>query len=399
MTRTKAAPFVGAKKAIVDAVDALRGDLSAINRAIFDRPEGCFEERFAAGRVADYLTAKGFAVTAPYAGLATALRAEITGRRKGPNVCLIAEYDALPGIGHACGHSMIAASTSVAAAALATLFPDLPGRLSVIGTPAEEGGGGKITMIKNGAFADVDAAMMIHPSNKTRVVARMYAITDMAFTFTGKAAHAAAFPDQGINALDAGVAFYSAVSMLRQQMREGSRVHGIFTHGGDAPNIIPEKVTLRFYVRALSMDYFAKLKKQVIAAARGAAQATGCRLSYKEVSRSYDCFDPSRPMGEAFLANMTALGVVDEGFAEADEIGSSDIGNLSQVVPSLHPEYAIGGREHINHSRNFLEAVVSAKGEAMMLAMTKTMALTAYDLLTGPDLMKRVKAAFAAGRK
>ncbi|MBF0169931.1 MAG: peptidase dimerization domain-containing protein [Nitrospinae bacterium] len=289
---------------------------------------------------------------------------------------------------------MIAASSTVAAAALATAVGDLPGTLSVIGAPAEEGGGGKVVMIARNAFADIDAALMIHPSNKTRVVARMYAIADLEFTFYGKASHAAAFPDRGINALDAGVAFYTAVSMLRQQMKESARVHGIFTHGGDAPNIIPEKVSMRFFIRALSMDYFAELKKKVFEAARGSARAAGCTVKIKEMGHSYDCFDPSRPMGEAFAANMAALGLADEGFPEAEEIGSSDIGNLSQIVPTLHPEYAIGERDEINHSRKFLSAVIGDKGHAMMKGMTKAMAMTAYDLLTDPALMKRVTDAF-----
>ncbi len=389
----------GPKRAIADAVDALDADLASLNREIFDNPELCYEETFAAEKVADYLSSHGFRVTRPYAKIETALRADRRGERKGPTVAIITEYDALPNIGHACGHSMIAASSTVAAAALASAVPDLPGTLAVIGAPAEEGGGGKVVMIKRHAFADVDAALMTHPSNKTRVIARMFAIADLEFTFHGKASHAAAFPDRGVNALDAGVSFYTAVSMMRQQMKDDARVHGIFTHGGDAPNIIPEMAQMRFFVRALSMDYFYELKKKVIEAARGSAKAHGCSVKIKEVGLSYDCFDPSRPMGEAFKANMESVGLADEGFPEAEEIGSSDIGNLSQVVPTLHPEYAIGGRDEINHSRKFLNAVMSEKGHAMMKGMTKALAMTAYDLLTDPHLMKRIKDEFEAGMK
>jgi len=382
------------KRKIAEAVESLAGDMVSINKAIFDKPEICFKEKFASGLVMDYLKSNGFSIEAPAAGLDTALKAIRKGKGKGPRVALIAEYDALPEMGHACGHSMIAASACAAAVAINRAVPNHPGSLMVIGTPAEEGGGGKITMINRGAFKNVDAAMMVHPSNKTRVVCRMYAIDDVEFTFTGKAAHAAAFPDQGINALDAGVLFYNAVSALRQQMKDEARVHGVFTRGGDAPNIIPERVVMRFFVRALERGYFSELMAKVAECARGAAKSAGCKVRIKKMGHSYDPFHPSYPIGEAFRENMKFIVIDEDSFGETEEIGSSDIGNLSQAVPTLHPEYAIGGREDINHSRNFLKAVMSARGKKAMIGMTKAMALTAYDLFTNPGLMAQVREEF-----
>jgi len=381
-------------KQITRAVDSAADRIIALHRQIFNHPETCFKERFATQKLTSWLEDEGFGIKNPYAGLATAFLASHRGASKGPKVALIAEYDALPHLGHACGHSLIAASAAGAAVALKRVAPDHPGSLLVIGTPAEEGGGGKVKMIREKAFEGVDAALMAHPSNKTRVVCRMYAINELEFTFTGKAAHAAAFPERGVNALDAGVLFYNAVAAMRQQMRSEARVHGIFTHGGDAPNIIPEKVVMNFYVRALDRDYFMELTGKIKNAARGCAKSTGCKVSIKRKGHAYDPFYPNYPMGEIFRKNMELLKIKEDRFGQTEEIGSSDIGNLSQVIPTIHPEYAVGGRDDINHSRRFLEAVTSGKGERAMISMTKTLAMTVHDLLVDDSLIKRVKAGF-----
>lgn len=390
-----------AKAAIARQTQNLAGEMARINKALFEKPELCYQETFAAGLLCEKLTGEGFVVRAPLAGLSTAFAASRKGTGgKGPKIALIAEYDALPQIGHACGHSLIAATAFGAAAAIARATPDHPGTLMVIGTPAEEGGGGKVKMIEEGVFKGVDAAIMVHPSNKTRVVARMFAVTEQVFTFTGKAAHAAAFPYKGVNALDAGVLFYNAVSTMRQQLKEEARVHGIFTHGGDAPNIIPERVEMAFYIRALDRDYFREVIAKVRQCAQGAAKAAGCKVTIKQRGMVYEPFYPSHPMGRAFRENMAIIRAKEDGFSETEEIGSSDIGNLSQVVPSLHPEYAIGGVEDINHSRNFLAAVMSKKGAVAAMDMTKAMAMTVYDLLVNPRLMAETKRAFkGAGAK
>jgi amidohydrolase len=390
--------FDGVRKKIALAVDAIADDMLKINRAIFDRPELCYQEKFAKQTLADYLSSRGFAVTTPKGWPPTSFIAR-HGTKKGAAVAILAEYDALPEIGHACGHSMIAAAGCGAATAIASAAPDHPGCLLVIGTPAEEGGGGKIKMLAKGAFKNVDATIMIHPSNKTRAIARMYAIAELTFTFRGKAAHAAAFPDQGINALDAGVLFYNAVSALRQQLRPEARVHGIFTHGGDAPNIIPERVEMKFYVRALDYGYFREVERKVVECAHGSARSAGCALKIKKRENEYAPFYPSYPMGRVFRENMKTLGIAEDSFSETEEIGSSDIGNLSQALPTLHPEFKVGGGHVVNHSRDFLTAVVSKYGTDTMIGMTKAMALTVYDLLAKPALMAEVKKEFKQTRR
>ncbi len=387
------------KRKICKAVDDLAGRIIALNKSIFDNPETCFKERESVKLITSELRADSFEITAPFAGVKTAFKAVSRGKRARPKIALIAEYDALPELGHACGHSMIAASAFGAAVAIKRAVGDHPGELLVIGTPAEEGGGGKIKMIKNNGFKGVDAALMAHPSNKTRVVARMYAISHLQLTFLGKAAHAAAFPDKGVNALDAGVLFYNGISAMRQQLNGEARIHGIFTRGGDAPNIIPEKIVMDFYVRALDRKYFEALIKKVAQCARGAAKAVGCKVKIKKIGHTYDPFYPSYPIGNAFRANMKTLNIAEDRFGETEEIGSSDIGALSLVTPTLHPEYAVGKKTDINHSRDFLKAVVSPRGAGAMLAMTKALAMTTYDLLTDAKLLSEARGMFLEQRK
>lgn len=389
-----------AKRKIVQKIDSLRPLLIEVNNAIFNNPELCYNEHYAL----DYLTSRlnqfGFVTEKGYKGVETAYRASPTKENSSPQIALISEYDALANIGHACGHSLIAAASTVAAVALKEATPEIANNFTVIGTPAEEGGGGKVKMASNGAFNQIDAAIMIHPSNKTRVTARMYAITDIKFTFLGKASHAAAFADQGINALDGAVGFYNMVAMLRQQIVDSARVHGVFEEGQGAPNIIPEKAIMRFYVRALDKLYFEELVTKIINCAEGAAKASGCRLEVERMGYTYDPFTPNYTIGRLFKNNMDKINLkANDQFSETDEIGSSDIGNLSNIVPTLHPEFAIGDRDAINHSRKFLDAVVSEEGIHMAVEMTKAMAMTVYDLATDKVSMNSAKEEFSQGAK
>lgn len=387
-------------QAILDQVDRLTDDLKSINDDIFARPETCYQERYAVERLTGYLAANGFEIETPHAGLPTAFRATHRQGSDSPRIALLAEYDALPDIGHACGHSMIGASSAIAAVALRRAGVDFSGSIVVVGTPAEEGGGGKVAMLKVGAFDDIDAAMMLHPSNKTRVIARMFAVNDLLISFKGKASHAAAFPEEGINALDAGVLFYNGVSMERQAMKSSMRVHGIFVDGGQAPNIIPERCSLRFYIRALKMSDFHHLKNRITDIAHGVARATKTEVSIESKGYLYEPFRPNYALGEAFKANMARLGLVeDKGFSETDEIGSSDIGNLSGALPSLHPEFAIGPSSSINHSRAFLEDLKSDRALEALTGMTKTLTLTLYDLLTDAELLSQARSEFEAMRE
>src|SRR5437870_3493299 len=266
------------KDAIARAIDNLGDDLEALSRKIHDNPELGYQEFKAAGWLTDFLAGQGFKVERGVGGVETAFRASIeTG--DGPTIAILCEYDALPAIGHACGHNVIATAGVGAGAALAAVRDQLPkGRVQVIGTPAEEGGGGKLRLIRGGIFRNVDAAMMVHGWDRWVPHQDLLGIVRLGFEFTGKAAHAAADPWDGINAVDAVIQTFNNVSMLRQQVRPDARIHGIVTSGGAAPNIIPEFAAATFYVRSARLDYLSELQQRVVACAEGAARATGCSL-------------------------------------------------------------------------------------------------------------------------
>ena len=361
------------KDLIGPAVDRLAYDLETLSRQIHDHPELGYQEVKAATWLTEFLDKHGFKLERGVAGVDTAFRATIeTG--EGPTIAILCEYDALPGIGHACGHNVIAAAGVGAGAALAAVRDRLPkGRVQVIGTPAEEGGGGKIRLIKGGVFNRVDAAMMIHGFDRWILHQDLLGIVRAGFEFTGKAAHASADPWEGVNALDAVIQTFNNVSMLRQQIRPESRIHGIVTSGGAAANIIPEFASAIFYVRAAALDYMWALQKRVIACAEGAAKA----------------------LVELFRANARVLGVV-ESPESRERMGSSDIGNVSQVIPAIQPMVQIAPEGTPIHSRAFEEAAVRPLARDGMLASAKIMAMTTCDLLANPAVVADARREFDA---
>ena len=371
-------------------------EMVRLSRLIFENPELNYQELFAAELLTSSLKEQGFRIRHGSGKLKTGFEAAWRGGKSKPVIALLAEYDALPKLGHACGHNLIAASAFGAAVAIKNALGKKCGTLKVIGTPAEEGGGGKLLMIKGGWFKGVDACIMAHPSNKNRSVARMLAVMEIDFHYYGKASHAAAYPDKGINALDAVIALFNSVNAMRQQTPNFSRVHGIVTHGGDAPNIIPEYASARFMVRGITMPDFRVMLQKITDCAKGAARATECRLKIVKNPLAYEPFEPNRALGAIFSRYMKKTGLKECGAAETDEMGSSDVGNLSQVIPTLHPEYALGSEESVNHSREFLKAVVSKKGEAAMIKAAIAVAATAAELFTKPSAVAQVKKEFTA---
>src|SRR5438105_13652843 len=386
----------GVKDLLPQAVDRLADDLEKLSRQIHDNPELAYQEVKAAAWLADFLDKQGFRVERGVAGVATAFRATIeTG--EGPTVAILCEYDALPGIGHACGHNVIATAGVGAGAALAALRDRLPkGRVQVIGTPAEEGGGGKVKLINGGVFNTVDAAMMIHGFDRWIMHQDLLGIVRVGFEFTGKAAHASADPWEGVNALDAVIQTFNNVSMLRQQTRPDARIHGIVTHGGAAPNIIPEMAACTFYVRAAKLDYMWELHKRVVACAEGAAKATGRGLSVIDKEAPYEPLKRNDTLLGLFKANMATVGAVES--PAPDRLGSSDIGNVSQVIPAIQPMVQIAPAGTPIHSRAFEAAAVMPLARQGMCQAAKTMAMTTYDLLADPGHVKRARAEFEAAR-
>jgi len=388
----------GDKDAIGPAVDRLAGELETLSRSIHDHPELCYQETRACGWLADFLGRHGFAVERGVGGVETAFRGTLA-NGDGPTIAILCEYDALPGIGHACGHNVIAAAGAGAGAALAAVRSRLPrGRVLVVGTPAEEGGGGKIRLIESGVFGDVDCAMMIHGFDRTLLHQDLLGVIRVDFGFAGKAAHASTDPWAGVNALDACVQTYTAISMLRQQVRPECRIHGIITDGGSAPNIIPESAAATFLVRAPRMDTMWELYRRVVACAEAAARATGARLTVSQPENVYEPLERNQTLLDLFAANMGQVGL-GEGEPIPDRLGSSDVGNVSQVIPTIQPMIGIAPTGMAIHTREFAAAAVEPLATGAMLAAAKTMAMTTWDLLADPGKVRAAREEFAGRRR
>ncbi len=380
------------KKQVQDEVDRLTPDLVAVSRFLHANPELAYEERQAAELLTDILEQHGFTVQRGVANLPTAFTG-LAGSGA-PRIAFLAEYDALPGLGHACGHNLIGTASLGAALAVRSVLDCVAGSVLLVGCPAEEKGGGKIALVEAGIFAGTDAAMLVHPSNRTEMVKLALGMRELTVEFFGKASHAAAAPDQGVNALDAAVLAYAGIGVMRQQVRSDARIHGIITHGGQAPNIIPEYAAARYYVRALDLAYMDDLFGRVVDCCEAAAQATGCRVKLTSVGKDYQPYKPVYSFAEVFQRNLESLGeTVDQGPVDR-ELGSTDVGNVSQAVPTIQPMVQICPREVACHMAAFADAAASDAGHRAMFAAAKAMAMTALDLLTEPAALERVAAEF-----
>ena len=383
--------------AVRDAVDAMRDGLLRLSHAIHARPELAFEEHAACALLVGALRDAGLRAEPGAYGLPTAFAAEFGER--GPCVAILAEYDALPGIGHACGHNLIATAGVGAALALASLGSDLPGRVRVLGTPAEERGCGKEWMARHGAFEGVDAVLMIHPAGLNLVSMPCIALAELEVAYRGQAAHAAAMPERGVNALDAIVLAYQGVAALRQHIRPTERIHGVITEGGQAPNVVPERAAGRFFVRAADFEALAPLKARVEGCFRAGAEATGAALELAWGEADYRDIRMNEPLATAFRRNAEALG---REFFPYDRIppgiqGSTDLGNVSHRVPSIHPMLAASPPQVTIHHPEFARWAASDQGDAAALDGAKALAMTALDWFADPALRARAREAFEAG--
>ena len=378
------------------AVDRMEERLRDVGNDIFDHPEVKFEEIRASKLLAGELEKAGFEVELGVAGMETAIRAVHPAVSDGPTVAILGEYDALPGIGHACGHNLIAAGGLGAALAVGTIKSELPGRLLFLGTPAEEGGGGKVLMIDAGLFEGVDAAIMFHPSANTTIGRGSLAITEVKIEFHGKPSHASGSPEKGINALDAVIQTFNGINALRQHIKDGARIHGIISHGGLKPNIVPEYASAEFYVRAQENEYRDELLEKLRKCAEGAALATGARLEFGLVGHSYKAMKPNKILGERFLKYVEANGIPYNP-PKDKSMGSTDMGDVSQAVPGIHPYVQICEDDVAGHSRQFTEASGSERGVVAMLAAAKAIAMTAVDVLAEAGLVERIWEEFNAG--
>ncbi|WP_394584308.1 M20 family metallopeptidase [Cytobacillus firmus] len=390
-------------KALSQLKDAIRKNVDdnkelylSASHQIHANPEIGNEEFFASGLLSGILEKEGFEVERAVAGHETAFLARKKSDRPGPSIAFLAEYDALPGLGHGCGHNIIGTTSVAAAIALSKVIDETGGEAVVFGTPAEEGGpngSAKGSFVKHGLLEGIDAALMVHPSNHTRLTSSSLAVDPLDFEFIGKPAHAAASPEEGINALDAVIQLFNGINALRQQLKDDVRIHGIITHGGDAPNIIPEYAKARFFIRASTRTSLNEVTRKVKAVAEGAALATGAKLNVIAFQNEVDNLLLNKTYDQVFKKVIEDLGeTVVEG--DRDGIGSTDAGNISQVVPTIHPYIKIGSDDLVAHTVPFREAAASVKGDEALITGAKGLALTAFQLVTDPELLKSIKQEF-----
>ncbi len=382
------------KNAVCAEVDRLAPQLLQASHDIHAHPELNFEEHFAHGLLTDLLEQAGLSPQRSAFGVETAFEARAG--ESGYDVAVLCEYDALPGIGHACGHNIIATAGLGAGLAAATVALRAGGRLRILGTPAEEGGGGKIAMARNGAFHGLDAAMMVHPADADLISMDAIALQSLNVGFHGKAAHAAAAPQEGRNALDAAVLGYMNVAALRQHIGPRERVHGIFTKGGDKANIVPAETEMNWIVRSPTIESLQPLKERVLACFGGAAAACGCTMSTDWQHHTYADMIDNGPMVASYVANAARVGrtVVDPKALGRSVVGSTDMGNVSYLVPSIHPMIKVAPDGVPIHTVDFAHWALSADGDRAVVDGAKSMAMTVVDLWCESGLMDDVQAAF-----
>jgi amidohydrolase len=388
-----AAPHVKAKQRIAAAIEAARAEIIDLSHRIHADPEPAYEEFHASAWCAEILARHGFTVEYPVGSLPTAVRAIRAGGRggAGPKIGILAEYDALPGVGHGCGHNTMAASGVGAAIALAAIADELPGEIVFLGTPAEERGSGKKAMIEDGLFEGLDAALLYHPCDRSHVESHPLASEDIEVVFTGLEAHASSDPWKGRNALDALILLFSSVGLWRQQLMPTARVHGIIREGGTAANVIPERASAWFMIRAVDEPYYQVMRTRFAQLCEAAALATETTVTVT-FSGKATTMQNNPVLAERFRANMGAYGIEDMG----DDLnaGSTDMGNVSWVCPTIHPDLAIVPEGTAGHSVAFRDGSVTPRADEVTLLAATLVAQLAYELFADPELVAAAWVAF-----
>jgi len=378
---------------VINKIESVKDEYIAASHAISQKPELGRKEFFASGRLMDLLDKEGFNVKKDIAGYETAFTAEKGGKGNGPTLAFLAEYDALPEIGHACGHNIIGTLSALAAVGLSEVLGETGGRVLVYGTPAEEGGDGgcaKAAFVEHGFFNGVDAALMIHPCDRNLPNMPCLAVKSYSFEFFGKTAHASACPEMGINALDAMVMLFNGVALMRQQMAPDLRVHGIITNGGLAPNIIPDYTRAKFLVRGKTKALAEELLARVIKIAEGAATATGCTFKAEKFCNDFDDMIVTPSFDRLFTESAAQFGFAFDDVPNAI-YGSTDAGNVSQIIPLIHPLVKTVPNPCALHTAEFAEGCVSPYADEALVNGAKALAAAALRLMTDAGLLNGIK--------
>lgn len=381
------------KERIQTKLSEIRSELESINQFLYDFPEEGYQEFKACKILSDTLEKHGFTVERGIYEIETAFRGTYNGKKEGPNVAFLCEYDALPEIGHGCGHNIIASIGVGAAIALKSVIDEVGGNVFVFGTPAEETSGAKVEMVRRHAFDDMSAVLMAHPSPINQQSGTSLALNALQFEYIGKPAHAAQVPEKGINALDSVILLFNGINALRQHVPTGVRMHGIITKGGVAPNVVPEHAVARFYIRAPKKDLRDEVTKKVVSIAEGAGKMTGAKLNISNYEESYDDLRTNQTLSKLFVDNLKALGETEIEPPSALH-GSLDLGNISYVAPCIHPYIGLDDASLVTHTREFAACSITDKGKSAIYKGAASLAMTAYDLLESKDIQQQVRSEF-----
>lgn len=382
---------MSSKQEILDYIENKKYDYVEISHRIHERPELGNEEIFASRTLIDQLRANEFEIETDIAGHATGFIATYQSEKEGPTIGYLAEYDALPGLGHACGHNIIGTASVLAGAALKQVIDHVGGKVVVLGCPAEEGGengSAKASYVKAGVIDDIDIALMIHPGNETYPTINTLAVDVLDIKFYGKSAHASENADEALNALDAMISYFNGVAQLRQHIKKSHRVHGVILDGGKAANIIPDYTHARFYTRATTRKELDILTERVNQIARGAAIQTGCDYEFGPIQNGVNEFIKTPKLDELF--EKYAIEVGEEVSYDDFGFGSTDTGNVSHIVPTIHPHVKIGSRNLVGHTHRFREAAASVHGDQALIRGAKIIALMGLELIENKKLFDEV---------
>lgn len=375
------------------ASETIKEELIQLSQYILDHPELGYEEYKASSAHAELLKIHGFEVVEGFLGIKTAFKAVFDSGKPGPAIAFLSEYDALPGIGHGCGHNLLGATNTGAGIVLSKFIKELKGKVVVFGTPAEETSGAKVDMAEKGAFNEIDIALEVHPGSKHYRSGTSLAMEAIQFTFRGKAAHAAASPEKGINALDAAINTFVNINSLRQHILPTARIHGIITEGGTAANIVPELAIAQFYVRAQTKTYLMELVEKVKNCAKGAALAMGAQLDISNYEASYDNLVTNQTLSDLYSKWCHNMGIK-EIHSQREGTGSLDIGNVSQLVPTIHPYFQICLEDLAAHTVEFREATKTPLAYDSMVQTIGALVMTAVNILEEEEVLKKIKKEF-----
>ncbi len=387
------------KEKIKSIVDNIADEIIKLSNDIYDNPELGNEEYNSCKLHVELLRKHGFNVEENYLDEKTGFKAEYKSKKEGPTIAYMAEYDALPGIGHGCGHNILGATSTGAGITLKNLLDEIGGTVIVFGTPAEETNGAKVTYAEKGAFNNVDVAMVCHPSTVHQRSGTSLAMEAIQFEFYGKTSHAASSPEKGINALDGVINTFNNINAMRQHIRSDARIHGVIADGGKAANIVPDYAKAQFYVRAKTKTYLIELVERVKNCARGAAIATGAKLEISNYELSYDNLVTNKKLSDLYCENLSKL--TDAKIHDQDNsFGSLDAGNVSHICPTIHPYFSITTDESITgHTIEFAEATKTSYAYEQTKIAIQALAITGAEIITNKELLNEIKEEFNKAEK